>query len=167
MNLLLSASPNVTVSGDNFTVPSVIACCNVVATSVRLNTLVTSANGIHYSGTAVGTATSNSSTTDTNTITDTSAYEFTISASTTVSGAVNIKRPDGNYIGNPNSKNTARLYTAVSASTAYGVTIGANDVVTLSCAAATGYPTLQYNTGSPRFANYNKTQKNLVLYKLQ
>ena len=127
----------------------------------------TSANGFHYSGTAVGTTTSNSSTIDMNTITDTSAYEFTISASTTVSGAVNIKRPDGNYIGNSNSKNTAKLYTSVSASTAYGVTIGANDVVTLSCAAATGYPTLQYNTGSPRFANYNKTQKNLVLYKLQ
>ena len=127
----------------------------------------TSANGIHYSGTAVGTTTSNSSTIDMNTITETSAYEFTISASTSVSGAVDIKRPDGNYIGNSNSKNTARLYTSVSKNTAYGVTIATNDVVTLTCAAASSYPTLQYNTSSPRFANYNKTQKNLVLYKLQ
>ena len=127
----------------------------------------TTANGFHYSGTAVGTTTSNNSTIDMNTITDTSAYEFTISASATVSGAVDIKRPDGNYIGNPNSKNTARLYTATSKNTAYGVTISTNDVVTLSCAAASSYPTLQYNTSSPRFANYNKSQKNLVFYKLQ
>ena len=125
----------------------------------------TTANGYHFSGTSPST--SGSGTIDMSTITDTSGYEFTISASTTVSGAVNIKRPDGKYIGNSNAKNTARLYTSVSANTAYGVTIAANDVVTLSCAAASSYPTLQYNTSSPRFANYNKTQKNLVLYKLQ
>ena len=125
----------------------------------------TTANGYHYSGTSAST--SGNGTIDMNTITDTSAYEFTISASATVSGAVDIKRPDGNYIGNPNSKNTARLYTATSKNTAYGVTISTNDVVTLSCAAASSYPTLQYNTSSPRFANYNKSQKNLVFYKLQ
>ena len=127
----------------------------------------TSANGYHYSGTAIGTTTSNSTTINMSTISDTSAYEFTISASTTVSGAINIQRPDGNYIGNNNSKNTARLYTSVSANTAYGVTIAANDVVTLSCAAADTYKLLQYNSGSPRFANYTSGQKNLVIYKLQ
>ena len=128
----------------------------------------TTANGYHYSGTGTGT-TSNNGTIDMTTIdvTKTEKYEFTISASTNVSGAIDIKRPDGNYIGNNNGKNTARLFTAPSEKTAYGVSMGSNDVVTLTCAAATGYPTLQYNASSPRFANYNKSQKNLVLYKLQ
>ena len=125
----------------------------------------TTANGYHYSGTGSG-ATSNSSTIDMSTITDTSKYEVIITAST-VAGAVNIQLSDGNYIGSPDSKNTARLYTAASANTAYGVSIGSNDVVTLKCAAATSYHTLQYNPSSPRFANYGGAQKNLVLYKLQ
>ena len=125
----------------------------------------TTSNGYHYAGTSAS-ATGNG-TIDMKTITDTSAYEFTISASTTVSNAVDIKRPDGTYIGNSNAKNTARLYASVSKNTAYGVSMGTNNVVTLTCAAASSYPTLQYNTSSPRFANYNKTQKNLVFYKLQ
>lgn len=124
----------------------------------------TTANGYHYSGTGGGT-TSNSSTINMSTITDASKYEVTITASTTVSGAINIQLADNNYIGANNSKNTARLYAAASANTAYGVTIGENDVVTLKCAAAASYHTLQYNTGSPRFANYSGGQKNLVLYK--
>lgn len=126
----------------------------------------TTANGYHYSGTSSGT-TSNNSTIDMNTITDTSKYQVTITTSTTVSGAINIQLPNGNYIGANNSKNTARLYSSAGANTAYGVSIGANDVVTLKCAAAATYHTLQYNVGSPRFANYNGGQKNLVLYKLQ
>ena len=125
----------------------------------------TTSNGYHYAGTSASAT--GSGTIDMKTITDTSAYEFTISASTTVSNAVDIKRPDGTYIGNSNAKNTARLYASVSKNTAYGVSMGTNNVVTLTCAAASSYPTLQYNTSSPRFANYNKTQKNLVFYKLQ
>ena len=104
--------------------------------------------------------------TNTNTNTNTSKYEVIITAST-VTGAVNIQLSDGNYIGANNSKNTARLYAQASANTAYGVSIATNDVVTLKCAAAASYHTLQYNTSSPRFANYGGTQKNLVLYKLQ
>ena len=126
----------------------------------------TTANGFHYSGTGSGT-TSNNSTIDMNTITDTSKYQVTITTSTTVSGAINIQLPNGNYIGANNSKNTARLYSSAGANTAYGVSIGENDVVTLKCAAADAYHTLQYNTGSPRFANYGGAMKNLVLYKLQ
>lgn len=126
----------------------------------------TTANGYHYSGTSSGT-TSNNSTIDMNTITDTSKYQVTITTSTTVSGAINIQLPNGNYIGANNSKNTARLYSSAGANTAYGVSIGANDVVTLKCAEAATYHTLQYNVSSPRFANYNGGQKNLVLYKLQ
>ena len=124
----------------------------------------TTANGYHYSGTGTG-ATSNSSTIDMSTITDTSKYEVTISASTIVSGAINIQLPNGNYIGTNNSKNTARLYTTENENTAYGMSMSTNNVVTLKCAAASSYHTLQYNSSSPRFANYGGTQKNLVLYK--
>lgn len=125
----------------------------------------TSANGIFYSGTAVGTTTSNSSTIDMKTITATTAYEFTVTASTLVSGAINIQMADGKYLGSPNSKNTGKLYTSASKNTAYGMTMAANNVVTLKCAAASSYHTLQYNTSSPRFANYGGTQKNVVFYK--
>lgn len=125
----------------------------------------TTANGIFYSGTAVGTTTSNSSTIDMKTITTTTAYEFTVTASTLVSGAINIQMADGKYLGSSNGKNTGRLYASASKNTAYGMTMAANNVVTLKCAAAASYHTLQYNTSSPRFANYGGTQKNVVFYK--
>lgn len=124
----------------------------------------TTANGFHYSGTGTGT-TSNGDTIDMNTITDTSKYEVTISASTIVSGAINIQLPNGNYIGTNNGKNTARLYTTENGNTAYGMSMSTNNVVTLKCAAASSYHTLQYNPSNPRFANYGGKQKNLVLYK--
>ena len=125
----------------------------------------TSANGILYSGTAGGT-TSDSGTINMATVTETTNYEVTISASTTVDGAVDIKLAIG-FVGAPGSKNTARLYESAGANTAYGITAKDNDTFEFLCAAAkeSTYCYLQYNTGSPRFANYTGGQKNPVLYK--
>lgn len=44
----LSAAPNVTTTGSNFTATSKMACCKVVSTNTRLNALYNSANGIDY-----------------------------------------------------------------------------------------------------------------------
>lgn len=97
-------------------------------------------------------------------VTATADYEFTIVASTVVEGAICIKAGD-NYIGNTNTKNNLKLFTEESATTAFGVTVGTNDVFTLKIAANVSYHTLQYNSGSPRFAVYGGTQKDLVIYK--
>ena len=125
----------------------------------------TSANGILYSGTKDDT-TSDSSTIDMSTITETAKYEVAISTSTTVDGAVDIKLSIG-FVGAPGSKNTARLYESAGANTAYGVTAKDNDTFEFLCAAAkeSTYCYLQYNSGSPRYANYTGGQKNPVLYK--
>ncbi len=100
-------------------------------------------------------------------LTTSSSYEVTISSSTTTSGAINIQMADGKYIGNSGSKNTAKLYATASVNTDYTPTIGDNNVVTLTSPKEVSetYTTLQYNTGSPRFANYGGTQKNVVIYK--
>lgn len=94
---------------------------------------------------------------------ETAIYEVEISASSAVSGAVNIKC-GSNYIGNENAKNCCKLYASTSATTAFTPTI-TDGYVTLKINANETYHTLQYNTGSPRFAVYSGTQKNLVLYK--
>ena len=125
----------------------------------------TTRNGILYSGTTAGE--SNSGTIDMNSITETSAYEITVAASTTTSGAITIKLADGNYIGNDASKNTAYRYASACTNADYTPTIGENDVVTLTSptSVSTTYTTLQYNTGSPRFCNYGGKQKDVVFYK--
>ena len=122
----------------------------------------TSAAGFIYSG---STATSGGNgTIDMSTVSETSNYEVTIVASTSVSGAICIKLGD-NYLGNTNTKNKCKLFTADAATTAFTPTVGGNDVFTLKIAANQTYHTLQYNTGSPRFAVYNGAQKNVVIYK--
>lgn len=123
----------------------------------------TTANGILYSGTGTGT-TSNNATIDMSSITETAKYEVTISASS-VDGAIDILLATGNYIGNSNGKNTAKVYASTSANTAYKPTLKADDKFELKCEAASTYPYLQYNTGSPRFCNYTGTQMNVVFYK--
>jgi len=127
----------------------------------------TSANGMLYSGTTKGS--SGSGTITMSTITETSAYEVTITASTTTQGAINIKLANGNYIGNSGSKNTARLYANPSKNTDYTPTMSTNNVFTLKSptTVSTSYTTLQYNSSSPRFCNYGDTQKNVVIYKYQ
>ncbi len=128
------------------------------------------ANGILYSGTGTGT-TSNNGTITMSSVTETSNYELYITASS-VSNAINMQLGDntGNYIGCPNSKNTARLYTSASDNTAYTLTVGTNDAFTLECKAAdTGskYKYLKFNnnSGSYRFANYSSDPEKIVFYK--
>lgn len=125
----------------------------------------TSANGLLYSGTTAGSSTDG--TINMASILTTAPYEVTITSSTTTAGAVNIALSSGNYIGNSGAKNTARLYASTSKNTDYTPSISTNDVVTLTSptTVSTTYTTLQYNTGAPRFSNYNGGQKNLIMYK--
>lgn len=122
----------------------------------------TSAAGFIYSG---STATSGGKDTiDMSTVSETSNYEVTIVASSSVSGAICIKLGD-NYLGNTNTSNNCKLFTTEAATTAFTPTVGSDDVFTLKIAANETYHTLQYNTGSPRFAVYKGAQKNVVIYK--
>ena len=114
------------------------------------------------SGTSEGN--SNSKTINMSTITDTANYEVTIIASSSVKGAICIKIED-KFIRNANAKNECRLFDKESETTSFTPTIGNNDVVTLKITANKTYHTLQYNTGSPRFAVYGGTQKDVVIYK--
>ena len=130
----------------------------------------TSANGILYSGTGTGT-TSNNETINMSSVSETDKYELYITAST-VTNAINMQlgSSTGDYIGCPNSKNTAKLYTSASENTAYTLTIGSNDVFTLECKAAdTGskYKYLKFNnnSGSYRYANYSSEPEKIVFYK--
>lgn len=125
----------------------------------------TTKTGKLWSGASAGESTNG--TIDMSNLTTSSSYEVTISSSTTTSGAINIQMADGKYIGNSGSKNTAKLYATASVNTDYTPTIGDNNVVTLTSPKEVSetYTTLQYNTGSPRFANYGGTQKNVVIYK--
>ena len=120
------------------------------------------AAGFIYSGSTA--ASGGKDTIDMSTVSETSNYEVTIVASTSVTGAICIKLGD-NYLGNTNTKNNCMLFTSEAATTAFTPTVGANDMFTLKIVANTSYHTLQYNTGSPRFAVYGGTQKNVVIYK--
>ncbi len=97
-------------------------------------------------------------------VSETSNYEVTIVPSTSVSGAICIKL-GANYLGNTNTKNNCKLFTTEATTTAFTPTVGDNDVFTLTIEANDSYNTLQYNAGSPRFAVYKATQKNVVIYK--
>lgn len=127
-------------------------------------TMTTSAAGFIHSGTTAGKSTNG--TIDMATVTSTSDYEVTIVPSTVVSGAICIKI-GSNFIGNTNTKNNCKLFAEESATTAFDVTIGTNDAVTLKIAANSQYNSLQYNAnkGSERFAVYTGGQKNPVIYK--
>ncbi|MDY5543840.1 MAG: FN3 associated domain-containing protein, partial [Bacteroidaceae bacterium] len=125
------------------------------------NATTTSA-GYLYSGTE-DTA-GGKSTIDFSSVNETSKYEVVISPSSSVSGAITIRCPQG-YVGNANTKNNLKFFVEESSSTAFTPTIAENDVFTLKIASNTSYHSLQYNTGSPRFAVYGGTQKNVVIYK--
>ncbi len=129
-------------------------------------TATTSAAGYMYSGTTAESSTS--TTVDMSAMSVSTDYEVTVVPSTSVTGAVCIKIGD-NFLGNTNTKNNCKLFTEESATTAFTPTVGTNDVFTLKIAANTGnttnYTTLQYNSGSPRFAVYGGAQKNVVIYK--
>lgn len=134
----------------------------VIVPMQNAGTATTSAAGYLYGGTNSGSSTS--STIDMSSVSETSLYEFTISASTVVDGAISIKCPNG-YVGNTNTKNNLKFFVEESSSTAFTPTVGANDVFTLKIASNTSYHSLQYNSSSPRFAVYNGGQKNVVIYK--
>ena len=130
-------------------------------------TATTSKAGYMYSGTTAGS--SKGGTLKIDTLSETAAaYEVTVVPSESVTGAVCIKIGD-NFLGNTNTQNNCKLFTEESATTAFTPTVGTNDVFTLKIAANTGnttnYTTLQYNSGSPRFAVYGGAQKNVVIYK--
>lgn len=123
----------------------------------------TSTAGFMYSGSTAssgGTGTINMSTLGNNG----SDFEIAVGASSAVNDAIYLKVGD-NYIGNQDTKNNCKLFTEQSATTSFGVSVGSNDVLTLTIAANSSYTTLQYNSGSPRFAVYGGTQKNLVAYQ--
>ena len=122
----------------------------------------TSAAGYMYSGTTAESSTS--TTVDMSAMSVSTDYEVTVVPSTSVTGAVCIKIGD-NFLGNTNTKNNCKLFTKESATTAFTPTVGKDDVFTLTIAANETYTTLQYNSGSPRFAVYGGTQKNVVIYK--
>ena len=126
-------------------------------------TATTSKAGYMYSGTTAGS--SKGGTLKIDTLSETAAaYEVTVVPSESVTGAVCIKIGD-NFLGNTNTQNNCKLFTAESATTAFTPTVGTNDVFTLKIAANETYTTLQYNSGSSRFAVYSGTQKNVVIYK--
>lgn len=122
----------------------------------------TDAAGFIYSGSSASSG--GKETIDISSVSETSNYEVTIVASTSVSGAICIKL-GANYLGNTNTKNNCQLFTEEAATTAFTPTVGDNDVFTLTIEANDSYNTLQYNAGSPRFAVYKATQKNVVIYK--
>ncbi|MGN0208952.1 MAG: Ig-like domain-containing protein, partial [Paludibacteraceae bacterium] len=125
-------------------------------------TATASAAGYMYSGTTAESSTS--TTVDMSAMSVSTDYEVTVVPSTSVTGAVCIKIGD-NFLGNTNTKNNCKLFVAESATTAFTPTVGKDDVFTLKIAANETYHTLQYNSGSPRFAVYGGTQKNVVIYK--
>ena len=133
----------------------------IIIPMTNTGTATTSAAGFIYSG---STANSGNDTIDMSAVSETSNFEVTIVASNSVSGAICIKLGD-NYLGNTNTKNNCKLFTAEAATTAFTPTVGENDVFTLKIAANKSYHTLQYNASSPRFAVYGGAQKNVVIYK--
>ncbi|MGM9751371.1 MAG: choice-of-anchor J domain-containing protein [Candidatus Cryptobacteroides sp.] len=134
----------------------------IIVPMANVGDATTSKAGFMYSGKAASSG--DKQTIDMSRVTETTKYEVSIVASTSVSGAICIKIGD-NYLGNTNTKNNCKLFTSESTTTSFTPTLGANDVFTLKITANKDYHTLQYNTGSPRFAVYGGTQKNVVIYK--
>lgn len=134
----------------------------IIIPMANTGSLTTTKAGYVYSGKTASDG--GKGTIDMSSISETSKYEVTIVASTAVSGAICIKLGD-NYLGNTNTKNNCKLFASESNTTSFTPTVEANDVFTLKIKANASYHTLQYNTGSPRFAVYGGTQKNVVIYK--
>lgn len=138
-------------------------------------TATTSAAGFLYSGVkpAEGDDASNSSTINMASVTVTSDYEFTVTASSVVDGAINIMTKYGNpatdvYVGNTNTKNNLKLFAEEANTTAFTPTKQTNDKFQLDIEANNSdnkYRYLKYNSGSPRGAVYASGQNNLVAYK--
>ena len=136
----------------------------VIIPMANTGSATTTATGFMYSGAAA--ASGDKTTIDMNTYSqDGSAFVVTITESAVTSGSVTVATAGG-YIGNANTKNNVKLFAEDSAAngTAYAVTMDANNVFTLKNANAS-YHTLSYNTGSPRFACYGGSQKNVVIYQ--
>ena len=125
----------------------------------------TSAAGFMYSGTTSGSTGKTTVNMATLTAADAAPYIVTVSESSLVEGAVNIK-VGSSYLGNEDTKNNCKLYASPSKNTAFTPSVGENDVFTLTIAENATYTTLQYNSSSPRFAVYGGGQKNVVIYKL-
>ena len=138
---------------------------NYIMPMQNTGTATTSKAGYMFSGTSEGEC-STDYWLDMDNPSSTSIYEVTISASTNVNGAVDIKCGD-NYLGNTNTKNNCKLFATTSSTTAFTPTINSDGYVTMTIAANETYTTLQYNatSGSERFAVYGHTQHDLVLYK--
>ena len=136
----------------------------VIVPMQNTGTATTSAAGLMYSGTTTGSSGSTTVDMATLKVEDASPYLVTISASTLVTGAVNIV-VGGSYLGNTDTKNNCKLFSEPSKNTAFTPTVGDNDVFTLTIAENATYTTLQYNPSSPRFAVYGGGQKNVVIYK--
>lgn len=136
----------------------------VIIPMANTGSATTSAAGFMYSGAKASSG--GEDTLNMNTY-NAAGDEFivTIAESEVNEGKITIKTADG-YIGNTNTKNKCKLFTEDSTAngTSFTATIGANNVITLNNGNAK-YHTFQYNTGSPRFACYGDTQKNLVIYK--
>lgn len=140
---------------------------NVIVPMQNSGTLTTTAAGYIYSGTGTSGSDNTGTINMSETVESSSKYEITVVASEIVEGAVNIKFGD-NFVGNENTKNNAKLFSADAETTAFTLTKGNNDAFTLDIAANTSgsaYRYLKYNTGSPRFAVYSTTSEKLVFYK--
>ena len=135
---------------------SIIPMANVGTASLT-------AAGFMYSGAEASSG--NNVAIDMTTVSETESYEVTIAPSAVVSGNVTIATANG-FIGNANTRNNCKLFAedAAANGTNYSVTVGDNDVFTFTNTNKT-YTTLQYNASSPRFAVYQNSQKNFVVYK--
>ncbi len=133
----------------------------IIIPMANTGSATTSAAGFIYSGSSASSG--GTGTIDMSSVSETSNFEVTIVSSG--DGNIAIKL-GANFLGNSNTKNNAKLFTtdASSNGTSLTPTIGNNNVFTLKNANAS-YHTLQYNSGSPRFAFYGGGQKNLVIYK--
>lgn len=138
----------------------------VIIPMANTGSATTSAAGFMYSGSEA--LSGGSGTIDMSTVTLTSNYEVTIGASSVVDGAIYIKVGD-NYLGNTNTQNNCKLFTAEATTTSFTPTVGENDAFTLDIAANTGkatnYRYLKYYSGTPRFAVYSTTPDKIVIYK--
>ena len=129
----------------------------------------TSKDGTFHSGTTKGSSTNG--TIDMSTISNTTAYELTITP-TTGANTVNIQLANGNYIGTGSTQSgRGRLYASAGQATAYTVTMGSNDTVSVYCDYTANsknsnkYLKCYSTSSSTYFAHYASGQKDPVFYK--
>ena len=137
----------------------------IIIPMANTGSATTSAAGFMYSGASASSG--NSDTINMASVAVTTSYEVTIGESSEVDGAIYIK-VGNNYLGNTNTKNNCKLFTAQSETTSFTPTMQTNDKVLLDIEANTSgsaYRYLKYNTGSPRFAVYASGQQNPVFYQ--